>query len=120
MFHLQFGRWSFLAVGVAYGAMHQSRLSKKAAKEREIEAKQKVIRDAKLAEEKARNSARKFFTCEARISIKIVPFQWKSKCWRTYRRAWPSRRGCRSVKEFPLRILLYHDGAEAVLGGIKV
>lgn len=39
--------------------MHQSRLSKKATKEREIEAKQKVIRDAKLAEEKIRNSARK-------------------------------------------------------------
>ena len=47
-------------MGVAYGAMHQSRLSKKAAKEREIEAKQKVIRDAKLAEEKARNSACEF------------------------------------------------------------
>lgn len=60
----QFGRWSFLAVGVAYGAMHQSRLSKKATKEREIEAKQKVIRDAKLAEEKIRNSARKLPTLD--------------------------------------------------------
>lgn len=49
-------------MGVAYGAMHQSRLSKKATKEREIEAKQKVIRDAKLAEEKTRNSARKLPT----------------------------------------------------------
>ncbi|XP_059607730.1 ATP synthase subunit e, mitochondrial [Phlebotomus argentipes] len=49
---IKFGRWSFLTVGIAYGAYHQSRLSKKAAKEREIEAKAKAIRDVKLAEEK--------------------------------------------------------------------
>lgn len=37
---------------MAYGAVNQSRLSKKEAKIREVEQKQKAIRDAKLAEEK--------------------------------------------------------------------
>lgn len=55
----QFGRWSFLAVGVLYGAYHQSRLSKREVGIREIENKQKVIRDAKLAEEKKRSAAGK-------------------------------------------------------------
>lgn len=41
-----------MGVGVAYGAVNQSRLSKKEAKIREVEQKQKAIRDAKLAEEK--------------------------------------------------------------------
>ncbi|KFB45738.1 AGAP006877-PB-like protein [Anopheles sinensis] len=50
-----FGRWSFLVVGVAYGAYHQNRLAKREVGIREIEAQQKVIRDAKLAEEKKRN-----------------------------------------------------------------
>ncbi|NP_001091812.1 H+ transporting ATP synthase subunit e [Bombyx mori] len=54
---IKFGRWSFLTVGVLYGAFHQNRLSKKEAKLREIEAQEKVIRDAKLKEEKERASA---------------------------------------------------------------
>lgn len=41
-----------LTVGILYGAAHQSRLSKKEAAIREVELKQKAIRDAKLAEEK--------------------------------------------------------------------
>lgn len=53
---IKFGRWSLLTVGIAYGAYHQSRLSKKEEKIRAIEAQQKVIRDAKLAEEKKRNA----------------------------------------------------------------
>lgn len=53
----QFGRWSLLTVGIAYGAYHQERLSKKEAKIRKIEEEQKAIRDAKLAEEKKRNAA---------------------------------------------------------------
>lgn len=56
--HFKFGRWSFLAVGVAYGAYHQSRLSKKAGKEREIEGQKKIVRDAQLAEEKKRAAER--------------------------------------------------------------
>lgn len=55
----QFGRWSLLSVGVAYGAFHQNRLSKKETKFREIEAKEKVVKDAKLKEEKARAAAGK-------------------------------------------------------------
>lgn len=54
---IKFGRWSLLTIGIGYGAFHQNRLSKKEAKVREIEAQQKVIRDAKLAEEKKRNAA---------------------------------------------------------------
>ncbi|XP_058838579.1 ATP synthase subunit e, mitochondrial [Topomyia yanbarensis] len=53
---IKFGRWSFLAVGVAYGAYHQQRLAKREVGIREIEAQQKAIRDAKLAEEKKRSS----------------------------------------------------------------
>ncbi|CAG9769613.1 unnamed protein product [Ceutorhynchus assimilis] len=49
---IKFFRWSFLGVGVAYGAFNQSRLSRKETKVREIEAKQKAIRDVKLAAEK--------------------------------------------------------------------
>ncbi|KAF7278871.1 hypothetical protein GWI33_007879 [Rhynchophorus ferrugineus] len=49
---IKFFRWSFLGVGVAYGAFHQNRLSKKEAKIREVETKQKAIRDEKLAAEK--------------------------------------------------------------------
>ncbi|GBP63670.1 hypothetical protein EVAR_82030_1 [Eumeta japonica] len=51
---IRFGRWSFLTTGILYGAFHQNRLSKKEAKLREIEAKEKAIRDVKLAEEKKR------------------------------------------------------------------
>jgi len=52
---IRFGRWSLLLTGVAYGAFHHSRLSKKEAAIREIEAKQKVVRDAQLAIEKEAN-----------------------------------------------------------------
>lgn len=41
-----------MGVGVAYGAVNQSRLTKKEAKIQEVEQKQKAIRNAKLAEEK--------------------------------------------------------------------
>ncbi|CAH2217420.1 jg7605 [Pararge aegeria aegeria] len=49
---IKFGRWSFLTAGILYGAFHQNRLSKKETKLREIEAKEKVIRDEKLRKEK--------------------------------------------------------------------
>ncbi|XP_026468135.1 ATP synthase subunit e, mitochondrial-like [Ctenocephalides felis] len=51
---IKFGRWSFLVVGILYGAAHQSRLAKREVGIREVEAKHKAIRDAKLAEEKKR------------------------------------------------------------------
>ncbi|XP_055612616.1 ATP synthase subunit e, mitochondrial [Uranotaenia lowii] len=54
---IKFGRWSFLAIGIVYGAYHQGRLAKREVGIREIEAQQKVIRDAKLAEEKKRAAA---------------------------------------------------------------
>lgn len=44
-------------MGVAYGAYHQSRLSKREVGIRAVEEQQKAIRDAKLAEEKKRSVA---------------------------------------------------------------
>lgn len=61
---IKLGRWSMLSLGVVYGAFHQSRLGKKEAKVREIEAEQKAIRDAKLAEEKKRNAEREIRALE--------------------------------------------------------
>uniref|UniRef100_D1FQ01 ATP synthase F(0) complex subunit e, mitochondrial n=1 Tax=Simulium nigrimanum TaxID=683695 RepID=D1FQ01_SIMNI len=53
---IKFGRWSFLAVGVLYGAFHQQRLAAREVGIREVEAKHKAVRDAKLAEEKKRDA----------------------------------------------------------------
>ncbi|XP_037068162.1 ATP synthase subunit e, mitochondrial-like [Pollicipes pollicipes] len=47
------GRWSALLVGVLYGSKHYNTLSKREVELREIEAKQKVVRDAQLAKERA-------------------------------------------------------------------
>ncbi|KAL7297816.1 hypothetical protein TKK_0008849 [Trichogramma kaykai] len=49
---IKFGRWSFLALGVAYGAFHQNRLSKRENARREIEERERPAREAKLAAEK--------------------------------------------------------------------
>ncbi|CAG4936301.1 unnamed protein product [Parnassius apollo] len=65
---IRFGRWSFLTAGILYGAFHQNRLSKKEAKIREIEAKEKVIRDAKLKEEKAIAAAAEMKALEEMIA----------------------------------------------------
>lgn len=62
---IKLGRWSLLLVGIAYGAAHQSRLSKREEKVREVEAQQKVVRDAKLAEEKKRNAEAEIKALEA-------------------------------------------------------
>ncbi|XP_012260244.2 ATP synthase subunit e, mitochondrial [Athalia rosae] len=51
---IKFGRWSLLGAGILWGIYHQNRFSKREAEIREIEAREKVIRDAKLAEEKKR------------------------------------------------------------------
>lgn len=50
---------------MAYGAFHQSRLGKKEAALREVEAKQKVIRDEKLAIEKKLAAEREIQELEA-------------------------------------------------------
>jgi len=55
---IRFGRWSFLAVGVAYGAYHQNRLSKKEKVIRKLEEEKKVVRDRQIAEEKKRAAER--------------------------------------------------------------
>lgn len=51
---IRFGRWSFLLTGVLWGIHRQRKNSKTEAAWQEYDAKQKVIRDAKHAEEKAR------------------------------------------------------------------
>ncbi|NP_001165820.1 ATP synthase subunit e, mitochondrial [Nasonia vitripennis] len=54
---IKFSRWSLLAVGVVYGAFHQSRLSKKENARREQEELERPAREAKLAEERKRAAA---------------------------------------------------------------
>ncbi|XP_058794242.1 ATP synthase subunit e, mitochondrial [Phymastichus coffea] len=51
---IKFGRWSLLITGVMYGAFYQSRFSKKEAALREIEERERPIREAKIAAEKKR------------------------------------------------------------------
>lgn len=58
-----------LTVGVLYGAAHQSRLSKKEAKFREVEEKQRAVREAKLAEEKQAASAKEIAELEKNFGI---------------------------------------------------
>ncbi|XP_041968796.1 ATP synthase subunit e, mitochondrial [Aricia agestis] len=67
---IRFGRWSLLTTGILYGAYHQSRLSKKEAKLREIEAKEKVIRDEKLKQEKALAAAAELKSLEEMVTAK--------------------------------------------------
>ncbi|GLV31683.1 ATP synthase subunit E [Carabus blaptoides fortunei] len=67
---IKFGRWSFLIAGILYGAAHQSRLSKREVKIREVEDAQKAIRDAKIAEEKKRNAEIEIKSLEALAGIK--------------------------------------------------
>ncbi|KAL0803420.1 hypothetical protein ABMA28_012842 [Loxostege sticticalis] len=67
---IRFGRWSFLTAGILYGAFHQNRLSKKEAAFREVEAKEKVVRDAKLKEEKARAAAAELKSLEDMVATK--------------------------------------------------
>ncbi|CAH4034340.1 ATP synthase subunit e, mitochondrial [Pieris brassicae] len=67
---IRFGRWSFLTAGILYGAFHQNRLSKKETKIREIEAKEKVIRDEKMKKEKAIASAAEMKNLEEMINKK--------------------------------------------------
>lgn len=65
LFDLQFARWSFLGLGVAYGAFHQNRLSKKEAALREVEDKKKAAREAQLAAEKKAAAEREIKELEA-------------------------------------------------------
>uniref|UniRef100_A0A2A4JZW2 ATP synthase F(0) complex subunit e, mitochondrial n=1 Tax=Heliothis virescens TaxID=7102 RepID=A0A2A4JZW2_HELVI len=67
---IRFGRWSFLGAGILYGAFHQSRLSKREEKLREIEAKEKVIRDEKLKKEKAIAAAAEIKALEEMVAPK--------------------------------------------------
>jgi len=55
---IKFARWSLLLAGIAYGAMWQKRYTSKELALKDVRAKEKAIRDAKLAQEKAiRNAA---------------------------------------------------------------
>ncbi|XP_013195243.1 ATP synthase subunit e, mitochondrial [Amyelois transitella] len=67
---IRFSRYSLLGAGILYGAFHQSRLSRKEAKFREIEAKEKVIRDEKLKKEKALAAAAEIKSLEEMVAPK--------------------------------------------------
>lgn len=54
---IKFARWTLLSVGVLYGVSRQASLEKKEAKLKVIRAQNKAIKDAKIAEEKARSNA---------------------------------------------------------------
>ncbi|CAH1108121.1 unnamed protein product [Psylliodes chrysocephalus] len=62
---IKFGRWSFLGLGVLYGAFHNNRLSKKEAAFREVNDKIKAERDAKVAAEKMAAAEREIKELEA-------------------------------------------------------
>ncbi|XP_069183036.1 ATP synthase subunit e, mitochondrial [Procambarus clarkii] len=51
---IKFGRWTALLVGVIYGRSHYNSLSARETLLREEEAKHAVVRNAQLAEEKAK------------------------------------------------------------------
>lgn len=51
--------------GILYGAAHQSRLSKKEAKLREVELQHKAAKDAKIAAEKKRAAEEEIRSLEA-------------------------------------------------------
>ncbi|XP_017778194.1 PREDICTED: ATP synthase subunit e, mitochondrial [Nicrophorus vespilloides] len=67
---IRFGRWGLLSAGILYGMFHQNRLSKKETAFREIEGKQKVIRDAQLAAEKKLASEREMKNLEDMMTTK--------------------------------------------------
>ncbi|KAF2894854.1 hypothetical protein ILUMI_11324 [Ignelater luminosus] len=67
---IRFGRWGLLSAGILYGMFHQGRLSRKEAAIREIELKQKAIRDEKLAKEKKLASEREIKELESLAGIK--------------------------------------------------
>jgi len=62
---IRFGRYSLLGLGIMYGMFHQSRLAKREVGIREVEAKQKAIRDEKLAIEKKLAADREIAELEA-------------------------------------------------------
>lgn len=59
-----------LSAGIMWGMFHHNRLSKKETAFREVEAKQKVARDAKLAAEKKAASDKEMKDLEAALSGK--------------------------------------------------
>ncbi|XP_065157673.1 ATP synthase subunit e, mitochondrial [Atheta coriaria] len=67
---IRFGRWGMLSAGIMWGMFHHNRLSKKETAFREVEAKQKVARDAKLAAEKKAASDKEMKDLEAALSGK--------------------------------------------------
>nr|CAH7713893.1 unnamed protein product [Callosobruchus chinensis] len=60
-------RWSFLGAGILWGAFHFNRFSKKENALREVEAKLKPERDAKLAAEKKAAAEREMADLEKQM-----------------------------------------------------
>jgi len=69
----QFCRWSLLFTGIAYGAFHHRRYSKRENARREEDLRLKPIRDAKLAKEKELARLGKIFDCL--LHLKICNYQ---------------------------------------------
>ncbi|KAK7076017.1 Hydrogen ion transmembrane transporter activity protein, partial [Halocaridina rubra] len=66
-----FGRWSALIVGLLYGRSHYKSLAAKEVIIREEEAKQAVIREAKLAEEKVKLNRSEMLILAKEAGVKV-------------------------------------------------
>ncbi|XP_067129484.1 ATP synthase subunit e, mitochondrial [Centruroides vittatus] len=66
-------RWGALVLGIMWGITRQRSLSKKEAKLREIEAKKKVILDAKRAEEKKRLNKEEMLYLAKEAGVPVPP-----------------------------------------------
>lgn len=66
-------RWGALILGIMWGATRHRSLSKKEAKLREIEAKKRVILEAKQAEEKKRLNKEEMLYLAQQAGVPIPP-----------------------------------------------
>uniref|UniRef100_A0A224Y4Y0 ATP synthase F(0) complex subunit e, mitochondrial n=1 Tax=Panstrongylus lignarius TaxID=156445 RepID=A0A224Y4Y0_9HEMI len=67
---IKFFRWTFLLSGIAYGSLWQSRYTKKELSLKDVKAKEREVRDAKLAEQKALGAAAEMASLESMMAGK--------------------------------------------------
>ncbi|XP_071529988.1 ATP synthase subunit e, mitochondrial [Panulirus ornatus] len=70
---IKFGRWAALLTGIIYGRSHFKTLSAKETVIREEETKQAVIRNAQLAEEKAKYNRIEMIELAGQAGVKVPP-----------------------------------------------
>ncbi|XP_064119561.1 ATP synthase subunit e, mitochondrial-like [Macrobrachium nipponense] len=70
---IKFGRWTALVVGLLYGRSHFKTLSAQEVIIREEEAKQAVIREQQLAEEKAKLNRSELLVLAKEAGVTVPP-----------------------------------------------